>query len=120
MKYGVFILKLLENELLRGSTSKRLNIYLLHTRNDSYSKSIALEVLLGIPKILFKWFPFLSVIALICGFIFTLGLLVINIKDEPKVYVSWSSGECVKVLEEDGSVGSCYELPETYSRVWVK
>ena len=36
------------------------------------------------------------------------------------VYISHSTGECVKVVKPDGTLGSCKNKPKKYNVVWVK
>lgn len=58
------------------------------------------------------------------GLAFILALFVNAVENAvnmPDVYVSYSTGECVKVLnyvEEDQY--SCENLPSKYNQVWVK
>lgn len=37
----------------------------------------------------------------------------------PTVYRSWTSKECVKVINADGKPGSCRHLPDKYRNIWV-
>jgi hypothetical protein len=37
----------------------------------------------------------------------------------PTVYRSWTSKECVKVVNADGTPGSCRHLPDKYRNTWV-
>ena len=36
------------------------------------------------------------------------------------VYISNSTGECVKVVKPDGTLGSCENKPKKYNLIWVK
>ena len=50
-----------------------------------------------------------------CGVLF---YQVLRILDEPMVFRSWSTQECVKVEPE--SAGTCEDLPDRYGIVWVR
>lgn len=57
------------------------------------------------------------VIALLLG----LGALHVirSALDRPDVYTSYLTQQCVKVVNADGTAGSCDALPETYNNHWV-
>ena len=40
--------------------------------------------------------------------------------DRPEVHISYLTRECVRVVNADGSHGSCGALPDRYARVWVE
>lgn len=40
--------------------------------------------------------------------------------DTPDVIFSYSTGECVKVINADGTKGNCDNLPTTYNHIWGK
>lgn len=46
-----------------------------------------------------------------------LGFLATSYDD---VYISNSTGECVKVVKPDGTLGTCKHKPKKYNIVWVK
>lgn len=54
-----------------------------------------------------------SVMALI---LFTIALD--SFLGQPEVMFSYSTKECVKVINADGSVGDCSKLPENYIFTW--
>lgn len=58
----------------------------------------------------------LLVIALLLAGI-CLGFLATSYDD---VYISHSTGECVKVVKPDGTLGSCSQKPKKYNVVYVK
>lgn len=45
--------------------------------------------------------------------------VVRGITDKPDVFTSYLTRECVRVVNADGSEGSCSNLPETYHNHWV-
>lgn len=44
----------------------------------------------------------------------------VKFTDTPDVIFSYSTGECMKVINADGTEGSCDNLPTTYNHVWGK
>ena len=38
----------------------------------------------------------------------------------PDVYVSNSTGDCMAVINYEGSLWSCENLPSKYNHIWVK
>lgn len=40
--------------------------------------------------------------------------------DRPDVYTSYLTQQCVKVVNADGTPGSCDALPATYNNIWVE
>ncbi|WVW77440.1 hypothetical protein Bhz59_00054 [Stenotrophomonas phage vB_SmaS_Bhz59] len=54
------------------------------------------------------------------GLILAVVALTRSILDKPDVYTSDLTRECVKVVNSDGSEGSCDNLPETYNNIWVE
>ena len=62
------------------------------------------------------WAVFVCTFFLVsCGVLF---YQVLRIMDEPMVFRSWSTQECVKVEPE--SAGTCEDLPDRYGIVWVR
>ena len=59
----------------------------------------------------------LVVIIMLTGLV-SLGIAVRATIDQPTVYQSWSTRECVRV--EPASAGDCDSLPNGYHRVWVQ
>ena len=62
-----------------------------------------------------KFTDFLWVLAII-------GFVIYGIESyfsTPVVYWSISSNECVKIIHDDIEI-DCNELPEKYTRIWVK
>lgn len=58
-------------------------------------------------------------VALLVAILFILLLVVIVSRtDQPDVYISWSSKECVKV--KHSKVHDCDNLPKKYNTVWVQ
>jgi hypothetical protein len=49
-----------------------------------------------------------------------LFLVVLNAVSMPDVMVSYSSGECVEVVNYSDDNFSCDNLPSRYNHVWVK
>lgn len=49
-----------------------------------------------------------------------LGMVVIDNSAMPDVHVSYSSDQCVKVINYDELNYSCDNLPTRYNHVWVK
>lgn len=45
--------------------------------------------------------------------------LIRSIEDRPDVHVSYLTQKCVRVVNGDGTPGSCAKLPERYNRIWV-
>lgn len=41
-------------------------------------------------------------------------------ENRPRVYESWATKKCAKVINSDGSEGSCDSLPDTYNHIWIK
>lgn len=54
-----------------------------------------------------------SVMALV---LFTIALD--SFLGQPEVIFSYSTKECVKVINADGSIGDCSKLPENYVFTW--
>lgn len=54
-----------------------------------------------------------SVVALV---LFTIALD--SFLGQPEVIFSYTTKECVKVINADGSVGDCSKLPENYIFTW--
>lgn len=46
-----------------------------------------------------------------------LGFLATSYDD---VYISNSTGKCVKVIKPDGTLGSCENKPKKYNVVWIE
>lgn len=44
----------------------------------------------------------------------------IQATDMPDVIFSYSTKQCVKVINADGSEGSCDKLPNKYNHIWGK
>lgn len=60
----------------------------------------------------------LLVLALVLG----LGArsVIRSIADQPDVYTSYLTRECVRVENVDGTAGDCNKLPERYNNIWVE
>lgn len=46
--------------------------------------------------------------------------IVIDMMSIPDVHVSYSTNECVKVVNYDNTKYSCENLPEKFNHIWVK
>jgi hypothetical protein len=58
----------------------------------------------------------------VIAFIIIMGTIIWTMmawSKTPVVYVSYSTGECVKVIL-DGEQCDCSNIPDSYERVWVK
>lgn len=93
---------------------------LRQARCDSSLKSIAFAAMRGT---LMRWgdrarwaAPLAFAVLLIWG---TAGVFV-DYLDRPEVHISYLTRECVRVVNADGSPGSCGSLPDRYKRVWVE
>ena len=93
---------------------------LREARCASSLKSIAFEALLGTLMSLrdhARWLAPLGFAALLVwGLFWSIG----NFMDQPDVYKSYMTNECVKVVRADGSAGSCDSIPARYTLVWVE
>ena len=68
-----------------------------------------------------KIFDYTLSILIVCGLIIGLAWAMTSVAQMPDVYVSNSTGECVKVINYDERFDyTCENLPEKYNRVWVK
>lgn len=104
-------------EPIRRKSQKDL---LREARCASSLKSIAFEALLGTLMIFrehARWLVPLGFAALLVWGLFS---FIGNLLDQPNVYKSYMTQECVKVVHADGSAGSCDSLPTRYNRVWVE
>jgi len=60
-------------------------------------------------------------IIIVCSLIIGLAWAMTSAAQMPDVYVSHSTGECVKVINYDERFDyTCENLPEKYNHVWVK
>lgn len=93
---------------------------LRQARCDSSLRSIAFGAMLGTLK---KWVdrtPTLIVLIItVLGFWGAYAALA-DYLDRPEVHISYLTQECVRVVNADGSPGSCEALPDRYERVWVE
>lgn len=55
----------------------------------------------------------LGIVVIILGLIF-----IIHYTDRPEVIKSWSTKECIKVINTDGTKGDCNNIPERYDLIW--
>lgn len=60
----------------------------------------------------------LSVLVASC----TWGLIhaVADVLDAPDVHISYTTGECVRIIDENGERKCPEQLPAKYHRVWVE
>jgi hypothetical protein len=61
----------------------------------------------------------------LCGSVATLlafciGVILYTVESDPTVHFSWSTEECVEVINYNGSNYTCDNLPDRYNHVWVK
>lgn len=82
-------------------------------------RSIGLGGLRGILEKLFEWMPFLFPLAFVAFLVWGLFAAIDSALNMPEVHESWTTKECVKVVNADGSEGSCDNLPDKYKHVWV-
>jgi len=93
---------------------------LLEARCDSSLKSIAFGAMRGTLTRLrdhARWAAPLAFAVLTLG---GLAGVFADYLDLPEVHISYLTRECVRVVNADGSPGSCGALPDRYERVWVK
>jgi len=55
----------------------------------------------------------------VAGFV-AVGAVALNAMMIPDVYVSYSSNECVKVVNHTDTVYGCDSLPKKYNHIWVE
>lgn len=96
------------------------DIWLKRARLDSSLKSIAFAASLGTLKRFADNAPGLIVIVLLAVVGWGAVATVMNYLDLPTVETSWLNQECVRVINGDGSEGSCDVLPTKYHHVWVE
>lgn len=58
------------------------------------------------------WFAVVIILA------FGAGALMCKQLDRPDVIFSYSTGECLRVDNADGTHGSCDNIPDEYNHVW--
>ena len=54
------------------------------------------------------------------GLIATLFYVAVEMSKIPDVHVSYSTDQCVEVINYDGTNFTCDNLPSRYNHVWVK
>lgn len=94
--------------------------FLREARCDSSLKSIAFGAMRGTLTRLCdharRAAPLAFAVLMLCG----LAGAFADYLDRPEVHVSRLTRECVRVVNADGSHGSCGALPDSYARVWVE
>ncbi|QYW02157.1 putative membrane protein [Stenotrophomonas phage Sonora] len=91
----------------------------LRAEPDSSLKSIAF----GVSRGTMENKPLLGVIVLLLSAALLVAGAVDVIRsalDRPDVYRSYTTQECVKVVNADGTAGNCSQLPERYNSRWVE
>lgn len=63
-----------------------------------------------------------AALILVSALLLALGALHVirSALDRPDVYTSYLTQQCVKVVNADGTPGSCDALPATYNNIWVE
>lgn len=46
------------------------------------------------------------------------AVFIIDALDRPEVIMSWSSRQCLRVINTDGTDGDCNHLPDKYELIW--
>lgn len=93
---------------------------LREARCDSSLKSIAFGAMRGTLTRLCdptRWVAPLAFAVLLLG---GLAWAFADYLDRPDVHISYLTRECVRVVNADGTPGSCEALPDRYERVWVE
>lgn len=93
---------------------------LLQARCDSSLKSIAFAATLGTLTRLCDHARWAAPLAFAVLLLWGLAGVFADYLDLPEVHISYLTRECVRVVNADGSAGSCEALPDRYERVWVE
>lgn len=89
-------------------------------RLGSSLRSIGYGALRGTLEKIFEWMPFLAPIGFVLFLVWGLFTALDGFLSMPEVHESWTTKECVRVINADGSEGSCDNLPAKYKHVWVQ
>lgn len=87
---------------------------------DSSLKSIAFEAMRGTLTRLCDHARLAAPLAFAVLLLWGLAGAFADYLDRPEVHLSYLTRECVRVVNADGSPGSCGALPDRYERVWVE
>lgn len=93
---------------------------LREARCDSSLKSIAFGAMRGTLTRLCDHARWAAPLALAVLLLWGLAGVFADYLDLPEVHISYRTRECVRVVNADGSPGSCGALPDRYERVWVE
>lgn len=93
---------------------------LREARCDSSLKSIAFGAMRGTLTRLCDHARWAAPIAFAVLLLWGLAGAFADYLDRPEVHISYLTRECVRVVNADGSPGSCGALPDRYERVWVE
>lgn len=94
--------------------------FLREARCDSSLKSIAFVAMHGTLTRLYDRARRAAPLAFAVLLLWGLAGAFADYLDRPEVHVSHLTQECVRVVNADGSPGSCGALPDRYARVWVE
>lgn len=108
------------NTRVGRSREKSPNTLSQLNRLGSSLRSIGYGALRGTLKKLFEWMPFLTPIAIGLFLVWGLFTALDGLLSQPEVHESWTTKQCVRVINGDGSEGSCDNLPDKYKHVWVQ
>lgn len=100
--------------------AERSNTLLRQARCDSSLKSIAFAASLGTLTRLCDHARWVAPLAFAVLLLWGLAGVFADYLDRPEVHISYLTRECVRVVNADGSPGSCEALPDRYERVWVE
>lgn len=93
---------------------------LQRARCDSSLKSIAFAGLRGTLETFADRMPTIIVLLVAGVLVWGTASALGSYLDMPDVHKSWLTQECVRVVNADGSAGSCEKLPKQYHLVWVE
>lgn len=108
------------NTRAEQSREKSPNILAQLNRLGSSLRSTGYGALRGTLEKLFDWMPFLTPIAFLLFLVWGVFTALDGFLNMPEVHESWTTKECVRVINGDGSEGSCDNLPDKYKHVWVQ
>lgn len=106
----------------RGGQSPRKSHedLLREARCDSSLKSIAFGAMRGTLTRLCDHARWAAPLAFAVMLLWGLAWVFADYLDLPEVHISYLTRECVRVVNADGSPGSCGALPDRYHHVWVE
>ena len=93
---------------------------LRQARCDSSLKSIAFGAMRGTLTRLCDHARWAAPLAFAVLLLWGLAGTFLDYLDLPEVHISYLTRECVRVVNADGSPGSCGALPDRYHHVWVE